>query len=80
MKKRRPSHENPFFSKNTKYEKESKKNYGPELKEMSERRCRAVKNGKKCKNALPDSRYFYCKKCEKSLPSDSGIDSLYYKE
>lgn len=79
MKKRRPLHENPFFAKNSKYEKQSKKVYGPELEKTTERQCKSIKNGKRCKNTLPDSRYFYCKKCQVELPYDSGLDSIFYR-
>jgi hypothetical protein len=71
MKKRRPSHENPFYTK--KYRSENVPEI--EMPASKKRYCRK----EKCGEILPPEKYFYCKKCEKNLPSDNGMDSLYYR-
>jgi predicted nucleic acid-binding Zn ribbon protein len=76
MKKRRPSHENPFLTKNTKYEKQCNQLMGDNLPKSKKRQCKMVKSGKKCKNAVPEKRYFYCKDCQPLLPVENGFDTF----
>lgn len=79
MKKRRPSSENPFYSKNNKYDENIQGGYGTELPLLAKRQCKNIKKDKRCKNTLPEDRYFNCKECQPDLQLENGFDSINIK-
>lgn len=77
MKQRRPSFENPFYSKGSKYNHESSKAMGPEFVKTPRRFCKMEKKGQVCGKLLSPERYFHCRDCEPVIPSDQGFDTNY---